>query len=379
MSGDYRYSIIPAGAVTDPNLEGRDLQVLALLGRHTDRLGWCYRSQVRMAEELRCGRSTVQRSLDRLYKAGWVEKRLRSRNALAADPNHPHAAHAYRVKLDGGEIADEAIFIDEDEAPNTSPSPEGVPTGGQGGAHPERAGGAHVCMGTHVNDDSKDESEQERECARAKNEKRTSVTAFLKRWPSAAIDSQEAIKREWANLPDGDLQPAIDGIDRFLAELKKHRRSQCPSGATYLRERKWKGLPPPGQIEVRPKIVSFLVWSREWWAMVFAMADRGESIKFKISYAKEQGKRVVSEMADRMPSADVISALRAVPATGEWVAAWRPWFLARGANLPFWTEAIWVFLPGPEPPDPGRPALRLLDNSPQCSISPDQSPDQSPD
>lgn len=35
----YRYSIIPGMAVTDPNLEGRDLQVLCLLGRHTDRDG----------------------------------------------------------------------------------------------------------------------------------------------------------------------------------------------------------------------------------------------------------------------------------------------------------------------------------------------------
>jgi hypothetical protein len=36
MNG-YRFSIIRAAAITDPDLEPRDLQVLCLLGRHTDR------------------------------------------------------------------------------------------------------------------------------------------------------------------------------------------------------------------------------------------------------------------------------------------------------------------------------------------------------
>ncbi|ODN70203.1 hypothetical protein [Methylobrevis pamukkalensis] len=51
MSGP-RYSIIPAGAVVDPRLEGRDLQVLALLGIHANELGWCRRSQVTMRGSL---------------------------------------------------------------------------------------------------------------------------------------------------------------------------------------------------------------------------------------------------------------------------------------------------------------------------------------
>ena len=198
---------------------------------------------------------------------------------------------------------------------------------------------------------------RERECARARSEKRHHVSAFLKRWPSAAVDSQEAIKREWAALPDDELQPAIDGIEQFCAELKKHKRSHLPSGATYLRERKWKGLPPPGQVPQSQKIVSFPVWSRDWWAMIFAMADRGESIKFRVDHAKERGTREVSERADRMPPAEVVAGLTAVKATGEWLANWRPWFTARGVNLPFWTESVWVFLPGPFPPERGGKAL----------------------
>ncbi|TKB44971.1 MAG: helix-turn-helix domain-containing protein, partial [Mesorhizobium sp.] len=110
--GRQRFSIIPAEAVTDPSLEGRDLQVLALLGRHTDNRGWCCRSQVKMAREINCGRATVQRSIGRLVEAGYLEHR-----AIVRD-NGGDAAHEYRVVFDRPDDAD-----------------DGVPTGRQGGAH----------------------------------------------------------------------------------------------------------------------------------------------------------------------------------------------------------------------------------------------------
>lgn len=69
---DPRLSIIPAAAVLDPRLKARDLQVLCLFGRHIDRRGWCTRSQVKMAKEIGCARSTVQGSIDRLVVAGWL-------------------------------------------------------------------------------------------------------------------------------------------------------------------------------------------------------------------------------------------------------------------------------------------------------------------
>lgn len=94
---DPRFSIIPAGAVTDSNLEPRDLQVLCLFGRHIDDKGWCRRSQVKMAKEIGCARSTVQASIDRLVTAGWLEKRVDN------DPHTPGiraSAFEYRVLLD---------------------------------------------------------------------------------------------------------------------------------------------------------------------------------------------------------------------------------------------------------------------------------------
>lgn len=123
-----RYSIIPGGAVTDRQLEPRDLQVLCLLGRHTDKLGWCFRSQVEMAEELDCGRATLQRSLARLQEAGWVEVRDRKR----------HSYYAYRVVMDRddekigpSEYQVEAQLI-EQGAHQRAPMPV---QSGQGGAH----------------------------------------------------------------------------------------------------------------------------------------------------------------------------------------------------------------------------------------------------
>lgn len=94
---DPRFSIIPAGAVLDKQLEARDLQVLCLFGRHIDDNGWCRRSQVRMAKEIGCARSTVQASIDRLVAAGWLEKRSATE---VHTPGIRDSAFEYRVLLD---------------------------------------------------------------------------------------------------------------------------------------------------------------------------------------------------------------------------------------------------------------------------------------
>jgi hypothetical protein len=105
-----RLSIIPAWAVTDPRIDSNALRVLALLGRHLDDDGWCRRSQTKMAAELACSRSSVQRGIEVLCGVGCVEVRLGARPGCEADPEkQPFAAHYYRVILDppdadGGEV-----------------------------------------------------------------------------------------------------------------------------------------------------------------------------------------------------------------------------------------------------------------------------------
>ncbi len=135
---DPRYSIIPAAAVLDQGIERGDLRVLCFLGTHTDKLGWCFLSQVTIAAELGCSRSTVQRSLARLNAAGYVQTRV-------SDPNssRPHACHAYRVIMDRDDpsIGPSESEIEDQKndagCPPVGTPPEKVPAqDGHGGAQP---------------------------------------------------------------------------------------------------------------------------------------------------------------------------------------------------------------------------------------------------
>lgn len=110
---DPRFSIIPAGAVLDARLEPRDLQVLCLFGRHIDRKGWCRRSQVQMAKEIGCARSTVQASIDRLVEAGWLQRR--PANDLHT-PGVRDSAHEYRVVLDTPDEPQDVVSTPADQS-----------------------------------------------------------------------------------------------------------------------------------------------------------------------------------------------------------------------------------------------------------------------
>jgi hypothetical protein len=120
---DPRFSIIPAAAVTDPRLEGRDLQVLCLFGRHIDRNGWCRRSQVKMAGELGCARSTLQASIERLVEAGWLIKRSDKEDVHT--PGERTSAFEYRVMLDTPDVVSMGADL---SAGGADPERQGVPT-----------------------------------------------------------------------------------------------------------------------------------------------------------------------------------------------------------------------------------------------------------
>jgi Helix-turn-helix domain len=241
-----RLSIIPAGAVTDERLEPRDLQVLCLLGRHTDKQGWCVRSQVKMAAELHCGRSSVQRSLENLVNAGWVQKKQRG-VPEGHEPGQPSASYAYRVILDRDDYAFEAATRDDvdDEASHAedaSISAEGVPTGGHPGAQPARAPGAHTYVGTNNDPLERSHLERERD-ARARDRNARFIVAFEQRWPTSAADSAQRTAYAAEALTEDEQQAALAGIGPFLDELKRHKRKHVPSGFTYLEERRWTKLP----------------------------------------------------------------------------------------------------------------------------------------
>lgn len=334
---NYRFSIIPAGAVTDGRLKGRDLQVLCLLGRHTDRQGWCRRSQVKMALEIDCARATVQASLGRLYSAGWVERRVEEL------PSGADTAHSYRVLLDRNRS--------DPPADRSAPCHDPAPPAGSEAAPP--ADSEPAPLRTPVEGPLVEEDERERERRREDDEEAGErlFEAFLSVWPTVSIDDRARTRNAWNALGASDRGAAISGVTPFLDELKRHKRNHVPAGWRYLEERRWSLLDHAGPDGAG--IQSFQCWSREWWAALLARVDRGERVAFMIQQATEKRDGVYSVRSEHMPPAEAVAALKGHPSDGEAAAAWRVWFDDHGARMPIWRDRVWLFLPSATPPTKG--------------------------
>lgn len=261
-NGRQRFSIIPAQAVTDQRLEPRDLQVLCLLGRHTNDLGWCCRSQVKMAKELSCGRATVQRALGRLAEAGYVEHRPVQR-ASGAD-----SAHDYRVVIDPPEVP-EPTEIDA----------EGVPTDGQG--CPPKDGQGVPTHGRAPMLTTPDKRE-EREGAREEQQEGQPETAAddpkaaerdFKRafaaWPTFVDDSEPKARRAWQTLSPLERASAIDREADYVAAAGKTGRQKLCSFGVYLAERRWEKLGPKERAAGAPTTVP--PFGKHWGAKRMAL------------------------------------------------------------------------------------------------------------
>lgn len=262
MSHMARFSIIPGWIVTDPRLKGNDLRVLCLLGRHTDKHGWCRRSQVKMAAQLNCARSTVQASLDRLGELGVVEKHVEeSRDGR-------DSAHSYRVIYDAPppegyafSAWDEADGEEENPIPTLSGEtpPAGIPAPP---ADPESAPPAGPGSAP-INDPSLTipSERRERERAGAKDHHGTEggnaggpVNAeLIKRvqkfctgegysegaWPKWGSSTIGYIAREFAKLSDEERDEACRWRDCFLAKCKRERITKPMPVGNYFRDRVW--------------------------------------------------------------------------------------------------------------------------------------------
>ncbi len=364
----YRISVIPAPAVIDPRLEDGDVRLLGLLGRHTDEHGWCRRSQVKMAGELNCSRGKVQFSLARLEQCGYIEVRAEGRGSIGPDPDkQPFAAHSYRVLLDREIVAPppavEPCETRKDEPENrggASPlAPPGVPAYVGTGCQPTLARGANPGLAPLEESSVNYLSEPGEREARAREPAESEALAafrkeFRRRWPTAALDDQAAIDSASAELLTTERQEALDGIEPFLAALKKAKRTTVISGATYLRERRWTLLPEAEAPEA--KNATFKRWSREWWAVLLTKAGRGDGIASMMDAAISNPSAMWSERVELMPDAAAVGALRAYPSNGETVDRWRAWFTARDAALPAGRDGFWMFLSGEWPPGVDPPA-----------------------
>lgn len=331
---NYRFSIIPAPAVTDKDLSANAFRVLCLLGRHTNDAGWCSRSQVKMARELGIGRATVYDALEILYQRQYVERTPNGRGSRQPkEGEHPFSSYSYRVKLDRddlpGRIKD-AIGDDGGAA---------QAAGGAG----EAAGGAAQAAPLEGISSEGISSEPERESARAREE--MPVDKFLKKWPTSAVDDVTRTTKAWQCLNADDQHEALTSIDAFLARMKAQGRTTIISGWKYLEERRWALL---GAKPSAPVAGDVKTWSREWWAALFHRLATGKPTNFMMRYAIEHGGGLWT--MDK-PTDEQVAALHGYFANGPEIEAWRPWFVERGIRLPVWHGTFSVFLPGPEPTD----------------------------
>jgi len=186
----------------------------------------------------------------------------------------PSRSYAYRVLLDRDDHAD----ADEPTESDVPVSPSDIPTshGGRtsdeksphGGCQPAGTpvipsapvptvwhGGANACTSTPANAyvGTNNVPFERPLSERLREGKRTghgSLAEFKRRWPTAAVDSQEKIDAAWAALSPDETDQALAGIDSFLAKCQAQSREKIIAGWTFLREKRWTFL---GQAQTPPE------------------------------------------------------------------------------------------------------------------------------
>lgn len=342
-----RFSIIPAGAVTDARLEPRDLQVLCLLGRHIDDYGWCCRSQVKMAAELNCGRATVQRALGRLVDTGYVEHRPKKR-ASGAD-----AAHDYRVIIDPPAAPARAAEIATEGVPTDG---QGVPIDGQGVPTHERAP-MLTPPAERIERESagaRGESVGEEPIAdRAqggKSAKGRTIVTFRGIWPTSHIDDRAKTEAAWQALTPEERDLAIDHARGFLAEFERHGRGRKPAGWTYLGQKPWEIAAERAAAEAAkpaaPAQIMVAAYSRLWWWQFWQKVDAGEKTGLMVQFA--QAGTGWSMAAEDAPGEADLDRLWRQHRDADGAKAWRREMHKRGVYVPVpavaefvWTPAEW--------------------------------------
>ncbi|TWD54529.1 hypothetical protein FB480_103441 [Agrobacterium vitis] len=290
MSSKARFSIIPGWIVTDSRLRGKDLQILCLLGRHTDKEGWCRRSQVKMAGELSCARSTVHDALNRLIEIGAVE-----RHVVSVD-NGRDTAHFYRVIYDrpvSDSYALEADLTDDDlENYSNTPVDEAAPPAGipapPAGPEPAPPAGPEPAP---INDPlitplSKGNGGRGRDGQEEKNisafvsgqEPQTSRRAdrekverqfqqWLKTWPG--VGNLDFARNAWQALSADQRTACINQTPAYLSWAD--RKITAP--AVYLKNRAWEDMPEDaGEAARTHALAGFCgkLWVGRWFQVVLS-------------------------------------------------------------------------------------------------------------
>lgn len=175
-----------------------------------------------------------------------------------------------------------------------------------------------------------------------------SLANFYATWgPSSATDNAQRTMRAWGKLTTAEREAAVAGIGAFRAEMTKAKRTYPIATWRYVEDRKWETLQ---QAADAAAWVDVKALTRDWWAALFWRVEKGEKIGFFLTSLDSTRPWPIKR--DQMPSIDQVALLEAYRRDGEVMARWEPWLRAHGIRIPV-RDALWVFLPSSEPPEPG--------------------------
>jgi len=324
-----RYSIIHGDAATDPRLKGKALQVLCILGRHTDRGGWCSRSQVKMAAQLQCARSTIQSAISILVECGYIQQQERFH------PNNGKRSHEYRVLLDDKRPSelinnvDDLIDDEDGDEADTSGTHAGIPASpmppqnrhGDAGPEPasirtipsnndlEREARAPLGSGSEIRRklDAGAERAALAEAARADD----AFMSQFRQWPKQDNDNIVRSHAGWLRLTEADRAAASVAVPVFIAKLRIDR-AHCRF-FTFIEERKWLDLAPKaGSVSVSGTLLPIDPGTDLWWAVFWRRWKNGERVKFMFEQAfplGAQARQGIGVPTNGLPTGDDVAAL----------------------------------------------------------------------
>lgn len=368
-----RYSIIPSGAVFDDRLQGRDLQVLAVLGTHTDDGGWAIRSQVKMAAAMRCARSTVQASLTRLVDAGYVEVFGNKRRDGGDSSNW------YRVRLDvqpapeaEAELhigADDCGASIEGETADTPPAdipaggadiPAGVPPHGSAGvpAH----GSAPLTRVLTRDSTNPPKAPKGAKETRASDDDEEGFGRFFEMWTSAdpglRFDLKGRAFANWKRLTADEREAAAmpATITAVITGQRRAKRTTLMNAATYLRDKAFERVEVTPAASASAELVPLSLFGRAWWCRFYEFAKGGGrspaagKAKFMAQQA-ERGQGVAVPLAEAQALEGASAGFAYVLVASPEFVAWREWFAERGFRLPRPAKVDRIWMPSAIPPE----------------------------
>lgn len=230
-----RYSIVAGDFAEDARADVSHFRVYLMLGRHTDKQGWCRLKQITIGERIGITRETVNRKLRDLVEWGYVERRKKDAAGRA---------YWYRTIMDRG-----APPRDVDDDASDDVDPEAIPE-----VHSSGAANLNVTRASHSTCNSKVECDAKltsgvsaadhTTCDRTRSHQNDlSLTTTTPTPPAGRSDfdhdgdgtAQRKADRALAELRGGHPRYQVV-IDKLLTPLVAQRRFSADDHLAAMRE-----------------------------------------------------------------------------------------------------------------------------------------------